>query len=96
MVDALRDASPWTLTFATGTFSPAARQVAFTTLRHVEVKRRLVLRPVPPGLELSEDLLDLIAKFLLRMQASAGMYARCSKATPHGRSATIYQPFPGI
>ena len=80
MVDALCDASPWTLTFATGTFSPAARQVAFTTLRHFEVKCRLVLRPVPPGLELSEDLLDLIAKFLLRMQASAGMYARCSKA----------------
>ena len=80
MVDALRDASPSTLTFATGIFSPAARQLAFTTLRHVEVKRRLVVKPVPPGLELSEDLLDLIAKSLLRMQASAGMYARCSKA----------------
>ena len=80
MEDALRDASPWTLTFATGTFSPAARQLAFITSRHVEVKRRLVLRPVPPGLELTEDLLHLIAEFLLRMQASAGMYARCSKA----------------
>ena len=75
----MRDASPSTLTFATGTFSPAARQLAFTTLRHVEVKRRL-LRPVPPGLELSEDLVDLIAINLLRMQASARMYARCSKA----------------
>ena len=39
-----------------------------------------MVKPVPPGLELSEDLLDLIAKSLLRMQASAGMYARCSKA----------------
>ena len=79
MVDALRDASPLTLTFATSCFSPAARQLAFTTLRHMQVKRRL-LRPVPPGLELSEELLELIAINLLRMQASAGMYARCSKA----------------
>ena len=45
----------------------------------MQVKRRL-LRPVPPGLELSEELLELIAINLLRMQASAGMYARCSKA----------------
>ena len=80
MVDALRDASPWTLTFATGAFSPHAMQIALVTSHHVVVKRRLVLRPVPPGLELSEDLLDLIAKYLLRMQATAGMYARCSKA----------------
>ena len=79
-VDALRDASPSTLTFATGTFSPAARKLAFTTSRHVQVKRRLLVKPVPLGLELSDDLLDLIAKCLLRMQASAGMYARCSKA----------------
>jgi len=65
MVDALRDASPLTLTFATSCFSPAARQLAFTTLRHMQVKRRL-LRPVPPGLELSEELLELIAINLLR------------------------------
>ena len=79
-VDALRDASPSALTFTTGVFSPAARKLAFTTSRHVQVKRRLLVKPVPLGLELSDDLLDLIAKCLLRMQASAGIYARCSKA----------------
>ena len=88
MVDALRDASPWTLTFATGTFSPAARQVAFTTLRHVEVKRRLVLRPVPPGLELSEDLLDLIAKFLLR---NANVHVERRRTCTRGLVLTIVQ-----
>ena len=84
MVDASLKGSlneePAALTFATGAFSPHARKIAFLTSHHIVVKRRLVLRPVPPGLELPAEILDLIANFLLRMLASAGMYARCSKA----------------
>ena len=67
MVDALRDASPSTLTFATAPFSPHAIQIAFVTSHHFAVKRRLLVRPVPPGLELSEDLLALIATYGWRL-----------------------------
>jgi hypothetical protein len=70
-----------TLTFATRAFSPKAKQIEFVTSRNVIVpKPRLWLRPVPAWLVLPEELLDLIAQFLLRMLASAGMYARCSWA----------------
>ena len=70
-----------TLTFATRAFSPKAKQIEFVTSRNVIVpKPRRWLRPVPAWLVLPEELLDLIAQFLLRMLASAGMYARCSWA----------------
>ena len=85
MVDASQhgflNEEPATITFATGVFSPHARKIAFVTSHHMVLKkRRLVPRPAPPGLALPEELLDIIANFLLRMLASAGMYARCSKA----------------
>ena len=71
---------PAALTFATGAFSPHAKKISFVTSYHMVVKRRLVLRPVPLGFELPVEILDIIANFLLRMLATASMYARCSKA----------------